>query len=130
MASIIAKGTTQPIESGEFAQRMSALGVFEASPHIAVACSGGGDSLALTLVASEWAKARGGCVTALIVDHRLRSEAAAEARQVGRWLAGRGIDFQILRRPNLPIAGDLQSQARNARYGLMLRWCKRAGVLH
>ncbi len=130
MGSIIAKGIAQPIDSAEFARRMSALGAIEASPHIAVGCSGGGDSLALTLLTNDWAKARGGRTTALIVDHRLRSESAAEGRQVGRWLAARGIDFQILRRPKLPIAGDIQSQARSARYRLMERWCRRASVLH
>ncbi len=130
MGSIIAKCTAQPIEPREFAHRMSALGAIESPPHIAVACSGGGDSLALTLIANDWAKARGGRVTALIVDHRLRSEYAVEARQVGRWLADHGIDFHILRRPDLPIAGDLQSQARSARYRLMARWCRRAGVMH
>ena len=109
---------------------MSALGAIESSPHVAVGCSGGGDSLALTLIANDWARARGGRVTALIVDHRLRSESTVEARQAGQWLASRGIEFHILRRPNRPINGDIQSQARTARYALMTRWCRRAGVLH
>ena len=46
--------------------------------------SGGADSMALCLLARDWAVARGGRVTALTVDHRLRPASAKEAAQVGR----------------------------------------------
>ncbi|MDH5557452.1 MAG: tRNA lysidine(34) synthetase TilS, partial [Alphaproteobacteria bacterium] len=63
----------------EFQRAMLSLGPFESSPHIAVACSGGPDSLALTLLANDWARGVGGRVTALVVDHAMRRESAAEA---------------------------------------------------
>ena len=65
-----------------FAHKMAALGPFEAEPHLAIAVSGGGDSMALVLLADQWAKAQGGQVTALTVDHGLRAESAREAAQV------------------------------------------------
>ena len=39
---------------------MAAVGPFESRPHVAVAVSGGPDSLALCLLAETWARARGG----------------------------------------------------------------------
>jgi tRNA(Ile)-lysidine synthase len=111
---------------------IDALGLFEPSPHLAIAVSGGADSMALALLANAWAQVRGGCVTALTVDHRLRTASGAEARQVRRWLAARGIAHRIL---TWDAGADvrrvgLQAQARVARYALMDAWCARAGVLH
>ena len=62
-----------------FAAAMARLGPFEPRPQLAVACSGGPDSLALALLADAWARGRGGAATALIVNHRLRPGSGAEA---------------------------------------------------
>ena len=59
---------------------MAPFAPFEAEPVLAVAVSGGRDSLALALLAHDWAVARKGRVLALIVDHGLRPESGAEAR--------------------------------------------------
>ena len=75
---------------------MAALGPFERAPRLAVAVSGGSDSMALALLAAAWARQAGGDAVALAVDHRLRRESADEAGQVGRWLAARGIEHHIL----------------------------------
>src|SRR5690349_18603269 len=88
--------TTAPLEAPEFAALIGALAPFELAPRLAVGVSGGADSMALTLLAQAWAQARGGAVWALTVDHGLRPEAAAEARQVGAWLGARGIEHRIL----------------------------------
>src|SRR5882757_6226191 len=50
-----------------FARLMAPLGPFEPAPHVAVAVSGGADSLALTLLADRWARTQGGGITALTV---------------------------------------------------------------
>ncbi|MGD9538026.1 MAG: tRNA lysidine(34) synthetase TilS [Alphaproteobacteria bacterium] len=113
-----------------FARAMASLGPFEDAPALAVAVSGGPDSMALCLLAEEWAAGRGGTLIALIVDHGLRTEAAAEARQVARWLKRRGIAARVLRwRGEKPTSG-LQAAARVARYNLLTAWCRRHGVLH
>ena len=63
---------------------MVPLGPFEARPRLAVAVSGGPDSLALGLLADRLgARARAARWSALIVDHGLRPESAAEARRAG-----------------------------------------------
>ncbi len=108
---------------------MARLGPFEAAPRLAVGVSGGADSMALVLLAQCWARRRGGTVVALTVDHGLRPEAAAEARQVKAWLARRSIEHRTLSWRGRP-AGSVQAAARHARYRLLGRWCRRAGVLH
>lgn len=120
-----------PLSTTEFDCLMQATEPFETRPWIAVAVSGGGDSMALALLAAEWALGRGGEVVAVTVEHGLRPEAAAEARQVGRWLASRGIAHRILRwRPPAALHGGMQAAAREARYRLLTDWCRRRGVLH
>ena len=57
---------------------------FETAPTIAVAVSGGADSMALMLLAKHWTDTFGGKVVALTVDHKLRSEAKEEVAFVGR----------------------------------------------
>jgi len=114
----------------DFAALMAPLAPFEASPHLAVAVSGGSDSMALTLLAQDWARARGGRITALTVDHGLRAEAAAEAVQVAAWCAARGIDHVILTRTGPAPTSSIQAFARAARYGLLEAWCRAHFVLH
>ena len=109
---------------------MAALGPFEARPRLAVAVSGGRDSLALALLAAGWCRSAGGEVVGLTVDHRLRAGSGAEARQVGRWLAAAGIAHDILVRRGELAAGSRQAAARAARYALLGDWCRRRGVLH
>jgi tRNA(Ile)-lysidine synthase len=97
---------------------------------VAVAVSGGRDSLALALLAADWARARGGQITALTVDHGLRRESAAEARQVGRWMRRAGLGHAILKWRGAKPASGVQDAARRARYRLLEEWCRQAGVLH
>ncbi len=79
-------GFPAPLDDDAFEQLMARLGPFEARPHIAVAVSGGSDSLCLALLAARWAGRREGRLTALTVDHGLRPDAAQEAGRVGGWL--------------------------------------------
>lgn len=91
-----------------------------ASPRpIAVALSGGGDSLALTLIADAWALANGRDLAILTVDHRLRPESAAWATQCAAVAARLGRPFQALAwEGEKPLAG-LPAAARAARHRLL-----------
>ena len=112
---------------------MAPLGPFEARPQVAVAVSGGRDSLCLALLLQRWARRRRGRVIAFTVDHGLRPGSAAEARQVARWLHARNIAHETLRwthpAATAPASG-LQAAARAARYRLLLEGCHRRGILH
>lgn len=119
-----------PLSLESYFECIDALGPFERAPHIAVAVSGGRDSMALCLLAYEWAKQIGGRVCALTVDHQLRPESAAEAVQTNRWLSNHGIEHHVLTwRGPKPTSG-VQAAARQARYELMEDWCRQNGVLH
>ena len=112
------------------ARALGGFAAFESRPHLAVAVSGGADSLALVLMTDAWARARGGRVMALTVDHALRAESGREAAQVGRFLAARGIEHHILCWQGPKPAAGIQARARAARYALLEGWCTAQGVLH
>ncbi|PZX19667.1 tRNA(Ile)-lysidine synthase [Palleronia aestuarii] len=97
---------------------------------IGVAVSGGGDSLALLLLAARHGRAAGLHVEAITVDHGLRAGAAQEAERVARLCLELAVPHAIRRwsRPEGP--GNLQAQARIARYDLISGWAVERGVTH
>ena len=109
---------------------MAPLGPFEPKPQIAIGVSGGADSMALALLAAGWARTKGGAAVALTVDHGLRTESAAEARQVARWMRARKIAHRTLRWQGVKPYANVAAAARAARYALLADWCRRNGVLH
>ncbi len=109
---------------------MARLAPFEPAPLIAVAVSGGADSLCLAILARDWALAQGGRLIAVTVDHRLRPESAAEAARVAAWMAELGIAHHILTWDGLKPESGLQAAARAARYDLLERFCAGIGCLH
>lgn len=125
-----ALAAAEPLTLGELDATLSAIGGFEPRPLLAVGVSGGADSLALIILADRWARQRGGEAWALIVDHRLRPESAAEAATVAGWLAARGISCQVLVWDGPKPATGIQEAARSARYRLLVRWCVARGCLH
>ncbi|WP_135076251.1 tRNA lysidine(34) synthetase TilS [Terasakiella sp. SH-1] len=100
----------------------------EVGAKFAVAVSGGADSLALCLLAHEWAQNHGKELVALSVDHGLRVESAQECLWVQQALKTRGISHHILVWEGEKPKSDIQAAARAARYGLMAQWCAEQGV--
>jgi len=119
-----------PLDDDGFDRLMAAFEPFESAPHVAVAVSGGSDSLALAHLAAAWAARRGGAVTAITVDHGLRPASADEAGRVAAWMAAAGIGHVVLGWRGPKPATGLQAAARAMRYALLEGWCRRAGVLH
>jgi tRNA(Ile)-lysidine synthase len=111
-----------------FAAALDAAGGWEERPRLAVALSGGPDSLALALLARRWAAARGGDAVALILDHGQRPAARAEARLAEAWAMAAGLATQRLA---LPRAGVLSAAAlREARLAALARAAGERGALH
>jgi tRNA(Ile)-lysidine synthase len=121
---------TEPLSLGEFGASLVALARFESAPFLAVAVSGGPDSLALAILADRWARDRGGEICALTVDHRLRPESGAEIRRLGTWLSARGIRHEVLVWSGEKPKSGIQEAARVARYRLLAGWCREQGCLH
>ena len=121
---------TGPVSFFEFKTLMGSLGPFESKPHLAVAVSGGSDSLALTLLSKVWADNCGGSVTALSIDHGLRDDSTRELDQLAQWLSMRNIEHIVLRWTGIKPQTGIQKAARDERYRLLENWCRDSGVLH
>jgi tRNA(Ile)-lysidine synthase len=128
--NITGQNVTQPISVAEFESHMAACGPFEVKPRLAVAISGGSDSMALCLLADAWARSRGGEIVALTVDHGLRANSAAEALAVSDWLRPYGIAHHILPWTGVKPSHAIQQAARAARYRLLGDWCAAQGIMH
>lgn len=94
-------------------------------PLITVGVSGGSDSMALALLLHAWCKQRQGRIIALSVDHGLRPESAQECEQIAQWMDAHGIAHRILKAEGLQAGSNLQSRARDARYGALIAATKR-----
>ncbi len=110
----------------KFSTEMQKTGLGD-KPFVAVAVSGGGDSMALALLLEAWVRERGGRLLALTVDHGLRAESRAEAERVGAVLRARGMAHDILTWQGEKPATHIQEKAREARYALLLEACRRKG---
>ncbi|MGL1919599.1 MAG: tRNA lysidine(34) synthetase TilS [Hyphomicrobiales bacterium] len=98
---------------------------------VAVAVSGGGDSMALLLALHSLTETpdKPLKIVALTVDHNLRENAKEEAKQVGIWCQNLGIEHQVLtwQFEQAPTTA-IQEKARNARYQLMGDYCAGHGI--
>lgn len=121
------------MRAGSLAQRaFNALDLLVDRPDtsgagLGVAVSGGSDSLALLLLAADWARANSRRLVAATVDHGLRPEAAAEARHVAGVCRDLGVAHETL--PWRPGPAHIaQTDARDARHALLAAWANRNTV--
>ncbi len=92
---------------------------------LGIAVSGGGDSVALMHLLHEIARSENIHLFAATVNHGLRPEAPDEAKQVADQAARLGIAHETLLWQDWDGAGNLQDQARQARYRLLTDWARR-----
>jgi len=88
---------------------------------VALAVSGGGDSMALMFLAHEWAQLQSAPTELIVltVDHRLRPESRDEARWVAQQAAALGLRHETLTRQP-PGSRVSQARAREIRYDLLV----------
>jgi tRNA(Ile)-lysidine synthase len=98
---------------------------------VLLAVSGGPDSTALLIMAAKWAGAGGAPpIGVATVDHGLRPEAAAEAREVGEHARRRGFEHHLIAWPGEKPTSRLQERAREARYRLLAERAAAIGADH
>lgn len=95
---------------------------------VALALSGGGDSMALLLIAARWARARGRALLALTVDHRLNPESAAWTRFAAEAARAAGASWRGLIWDEPKPASGLTAAARGARHRLIAEAAREAGA--
>lgn len=86
---------------------------------VAVALSGGGDSLALLLAAADWARAAGRRLIVLTVDHRLQPQSGDWTRACAATAHRLGLTFRALAWTGGKPATGLPAAARAARHALI-----------
>jgi tRNA(Ile)-lysidine synthase len=108
---------------------MNALGHELPPQRIALALSGGGDSVALMYLLGNWARAsakddEGLQLHALIVDHGLREGAGRDAKRAALLAREAGWRAHILKWKGDKPKSNIEDAARAARYTLLGQWCK------
>lgn len=101
-------------------------------PHWGLAVSGGGDSMALMVLAVRWRdQQQGGCaprISVLSVDHGLRAGSAREVDFVAGSAAALGLDHVVLKWPGPKPKTGIQAAARKIRYDLMTSYAREQGM--
>jgi tRNA(Ile)-lysidine synthase len=95
---------------------------------LAVAYSGGGDSLAALVAALAWGQRHGRRVVALHVDHRLQAKSGDWARLAEATALRLGADFVGLAWSGDKPAHGLPAAARRARHALLAEAARAAGA--
>ena len=91
---------------------------------IAVALSGGADSMCLTFLLNTFCKLYDISLLAITVNHKLRKDSTLETRKVAKNLIEMSIKHDILNWEHQDIDSSIQNRARNARYKLLANHCK------
>ncbi|MBQ7552337.1 MAG: tRNA lysidine(34) synthetase TilS [Rickettsiales bacterium] len=91
--------------------------------HLAVALSGGSDSLALTIALHQLNYD----VLAILVNHNLRVEAKKEIQQTIKTISKYNIKY-IVKEWDGNVNKNLENEARNARYRLLLETCRENNI--
>ena len=112
-----------PVGDAEFAELMGRLGPWSVSRRLAVAVSGGADSMCLAWLARRWGEAVG-----LIIDHGLRAGSDDEAAEAAARLATFGMTSRIMRL-DLRQGTALAARAREARYAALAAMARAEGLL-
>ena len=104
--------------------------LFETNPVIAVAVSGGSDSIVLVFLLKNWIKKNKGKLIALIIDHQMRENSFKEASFVKKYLGNNNIQSLILKVPKKNVLKGKMIQARENRFLKIINYCKKNKIFH
>ena len=118
------------IDQATFNQFINNNFLFEKKPEIAVAVSGGPDSMALVFLLNNWVKQNKGNLVALIVNHKLRSESFVESKFVKKYLSDSKIKAKILGINKIKVKKKNMQEARMNRFNMLNSYCLRNDIFH
>lgn len=108
--------------------RLDARLTRETGRPVALGLSGGGDSVALLRLATDWARVRGRSVLALTVDHRLNVKSDGWTAFAGEAARAAGADWRGLSWDGDKPKTGLTAAARAVRHGLIADAAREAGA--
>ena len=114
----------------EFIKNIEKKYTFEKNPSVAVAVSGGPDSMSLLFLVNAFIKYKKGKLMALIVDHRIRKNSKKEAKFISTYLDKNNINSQILTANKDKVSKKSMNEARDNRYNLLTDYCIKNNFLH
>ncbi len=114
----------------EFIKNIEKKYTFEKKPSVAVAVSGGPDSMSLLFLVNAFIKYKKGNLIALIVDHRIRKNSKEEAKFISSYFGKNNINSQILTVNKDKVSKKSMNEARNNRYNLLTDFCIKNNILH
>jgi len=114
----------------EFIKNIEKKYTFEKKPSVAVAVSGGPDSMSLLFLVNAFIKYKKGNLIALIVDHRIRKNSKEEAKFISTYLDKNNINSQILTVNKDKVSKKNMNEARDNRYNLLTDFCIKNNFLH
>jgi tRNA(Ile)-lysidine synthase len=113
------------ISASEF---QNILWTLKVRKNFAVAVSGGPDSLALLLLSKQYAETNNIKLTAISIDHSLRIDSGAEIQWIKKLTNRHKIRFSYLKWKGKKPESNIMAQAREKRYELLIRQCKKLGL--
>ncbi|MDC0192666.1 tRNA lysidine(34) synthetase TilS [Alphaproteobacteria bacterium] len=118
------------ILQNSFNQYLNKNYFFEKKPTIAVAVSGGPDSMCLIYLLKNWININQGNIVALIIDHQLRKESKEESYLIKKYLLKNKISTKIIKINKKLVIKKSMKEARNNRYEKLIKYCNRENILH
>lgn len=114
-----------------FVENVAKVATIPQQSRIALAVSGGPDSVAMLILAKKWAAEQSNKLLVLCVDHGLRPESKSEAEFVVALCNALDLESVVLTwKHSSAVSFNVQSKARKARYQLLADECKRQSICH
>ena len=118
------------ILQNSFNQYLNKNYFFEKKPSIAVALSGGPDSMCLIHLLKNWINVNRGNLVALIIDHKLRKESKEESYLIKKYLLKNKISTKIIKINKKLVIKKSMKEARENRYEKLIKYCNRKNIFH
>ena len=99
-------------------------------PRVAVAVSGGPDSMAIVFLLKQWIKRNKGSLIALIVDHQIRKDSNLEAKHIKKYLSQHRIKSRLFKIDKKNIIKKNMREARENRFNQLIKFCKKNNIFH
>ena len=104
--------------------------LFEINPKVAVAVSGGPDSMAIVFLLNKWIKKNKGSLIALIVDHQLRKDSNLEAQHIKKYLFQLKIKSKLFKVNKRNVVKKTMREARENRFNKLIKFCYKNNIFH